>query len=74
MGVKKELHPIVGKKRTHLPPACYTLTKKEKHPCCKTLANLKVLDGYSSKIQNLVLVKELWLIGLNSYDCHALMQ
>ena len=59
MEVKKELHPIASEKRTYLPPACYTLTKEEKHRFCETLANLKVPDGYSSNIRNLVSVKEL---------------
>ena len=31
MRMKKELHPIAGKKRTYLPPICYKLTKEEKH-------------------------------------------
>ena len=72
--MKKELHPIANEKRTYLLPACYTLTKEEKHMFCETLANLKILDGYSSNISNLVSVKELRLISLKSYDCHALMQ
>ena len=74
MRMKKELHPIAGEKRTYLPPACYTLTKEEKHRFCETLANLKVPDGYSSNIRNLVSVKELCLIALKSHDFHALMQ
>ena len=74
MGVKKELHPIASEKRTYLPLACYTLTKEDKHQFCETLANLKVPDGYSSNICNLVSVKELRLIGIKSHDCHALMQ
>ena len=74
MGVKKESHPIAGEKRTYLPPACYTLTKKEKHYFCETLAKLKVSDGYSSNRHNLVSMNELRLIGLKYHDCHALIQ
>ena len=59
MGVKKELHPIAGEKRTYLSHSYYTLTKEKKHQFFETLANLKVLDGYSSNIRNLVSVKEL---------------
>ncbi|XP_062103264.1 uncharacterized protein LOC133814298 [Humulus lupulus] len=75
MGVKSELHPKVGdNKRTYLPPACFTLSKDEKRHFCETLANIKVPDGYSSNIRNLVSMKDLRLIGLKSHDCHALMQ
>uniref|UniRef100_A0A803PCS7 Transposase n=1 Tax=Cannabis sativa TaxID=3483 RepID=A0A803PCS7_CANSA len=74
MGVKSELHPTVSEKRTYLPPACFTLSKDEKRKFCETLANIKVPDGYSSNISNLVSIKDFRLIGLKSHDCHALMQ
>ncbi|XP_060968728.1 uncharacterized protein LOC133036227 [Cannabis sativa] len=35
---------------------------------------MKVPDGYSSNIKNLVNETELKLMGLKSHDCHALMQ
>ena len=37
-------------------------------------AQVKVPQGYSSNIKSLVQLKELKLVGLNSHDCHVLMQ
>ena len=42
MGVRTNLAPKVGEKRTYLPPACYTLNKEEKRGICHCLANVKV--------------------------------
>ncbi|XP_062114091.1 uncharacterized protein LOC133825119 [Humulus lupulus] len=71
---KKELAPKVEENRTYLPPACYTLKKDEKHQFCETLAKIKVPDGFSSNIRNLVSLKDCRLQGLKSHDCHVLMQ
>ena len=61
-------------KKKIIPPACYTLTKEEK--CCvlKTLSEVKVLEGYSSNVKNLVSMTDLKLNGLKSHDCHVLLQ
>ncbi|KAM6548166.1 hypothetical protein CsatB_019842 [Cannabis sativa] len=74
MGIRQSLAPEKKGERLYLPPACFTLSKKEKQPVCKSLANMKVPDGYSSNIKNLVNETELKLMGLKSHDCHALMQ
>ncbi|TXG66608.1 hypothetical protein EZV62_007883 [Acer yangbiense] len=74
MGLRKKLVPDMDKTRIYLPPACYTLSRAEKAIFCKTLANLKVPDGYCSNFRNLVNLEELKLQGLKSHDCHALMQ
>ena len=74
MGVRKELAPKVGEKRTYLPPASFTLTKEEKRVMCQCLFDVKVPDGYSSNIRALVDMKELKLVGPKSHDCHTLMQ
>ncbi|XP_062073833.1 uncharacterized protein LOC133778034 [Humulus lupulus] len=71
---KKDLAPETGERRTYLPPTCYTLKKDEKCKLCETLANVKVPDGYSSNIRNLVSLKDCRLISLKSHDCHVLMQ
>ena len=42
MGLRAELAPKVGLKRTYLPPACYTLSRMEKKALLQSLANLKV--------------------------------
>ena len=75
MKIRDELAPKVSDgKRTYLPPACYTLTKKEKLAFCRSLKEINVPDGYSSNIKNLVSIDDLKLQGLKSHDCHVLMQ
>ena len=74
MGLRSELAPRFGLKRTYLPPACYTLSKEEKKIVLQTLADLKVPEGYCSNFRNLVSMEELKLSGLKSHDYHALMQ
>ena len=75
MKIRDKLAPTVKeRKRTFLPPACYTLTKDEKLRFCKPLKSIKVPDGYSSNIKNLVSTKDLKIQGLKSHDCHVLMQ
>ena len=63
IGVRPELAPQFTEKRTYLPTACYNLKRKEKRRICETLANIKVPNGYSSNIRNLVSIKDLRLIG-----------
>ncbi|KAM6596035.1 hypothetical protein CsatA_006559 [Cannabis sativa] len=74
IGIRQSLAPEKKGERLYLPPACFTLSKKEKQTVCKSLANMKVPDGYSSNIKNLVNETKLKLMGLKSHDCHALMQ
>jgi len=61
-------------KTIYLPPACHTLSRKEKLSFCQCLRRVKVPEGYSSNIKSLVQLKELKLVGLNSHDCDMLMQ
>ncbi|KAL6310976.1 hypothetical protein AAG906_019942 [Vitis piasezkii] len=72
--LQARLTPRFGLKRTYLPPACYTLSRKEKKIVLQTLADLKVPEGYCSNFRNLVSMEELKLNGLKSHDYHALMQ
>ena len=75
MGIRDELAPTLKKnKRTFLPAACYTFSRDEKTRFCKVLKSIKVPTGYSLNIKNLVLIKDLKLQGLKSYDYHVLMQ
>ncbi|KAF1869530.1 hypothetical protein Lal_00017105 [Lupinus albus] len=67
-----ELGPIMKGKHTFLPPTAYTLSRKEKLEFCKFIHDVKVSEGYSSNIQNLVSIKDLKLISLKSHDCHAI--
>ncbi|XP_021763790.1 uncharacterized protein LOC110728454 [Chenopodium quinoa] len=75
MGIRSELHAVVNDKgRAYLPPAAYTLSRKEKIEFCESLAGVKVPEGYSSNIRNFVNMENLKLVGLKSHDCHVLMQ
>ena len=74
MGIRSQLHPRSDGKKIYLPPACHTLSKKEKISFCQCHCWVKVPQGYSSNIKILVHLKELKLVGLKSHDCHVLMQ
>ncbi|KAL4575120.1 hypothetical protein LXL04_021961 [Taraxacum kok-saghyz] len=64
MGIRPELAPIEkDKKRTYLPPACYTMSKNEKKSFCECLHGVKVPSGYSANIKRLVSMKDLKLLG-----------
>jgi len=74
MNIRGELAPIQVGKHTYLPPTCYTVSKDEKISFCQCLKGVKVLQGHSSNVNILVSMQDLRLIGLNSHDCHILMQ
>ena len=74
LGIRKELHVIKNENRRYLPPAAYTLSRNEKVKLCESLAGIKVPEGYSSNIRNLVSLEDLKLVGLKSQYCHVLMQ
>ncbi|KAK2368893.1 hypothetical protein QL285_082056 [Trifolium repens] len=74
MGIREELAPQSTDTRTVLPPACHTLSRKEKKNFCMCLRSIKVPHGYSSNVKSLVSMKDLKLVGLKSHDCHVLMQ
>ncbi|KAL0551927.1 hypothetical protein IC582_011020 [Cucumis melo] len=71
---RPELAPISSEKKILIPPACYTFTKEEKLCVLKTLSRIKVPEGYSSNIRNLVSMTDLKLNSLKSHDCHVLIQ
>src|SRR3954465_560159 len=60
-GMRTELGPVTKGRRTYLPPAVYTLSRKEKKTLCKFLSEVKVPEGYSSDIRRLVSMKDLKL-------------
>lgn len=74
MGIRNELAPVKKGNRTYLPPAAHTLSRKEKIVLCKFLHEVKVPEGYSSNIKNLVCMKDLKLKGLKTHDCHIIME
>ncbi|XP_042441186.1 uncharacterized protein LOC122026513 [Zingiber officinale] len=75
MGIRSSLHPIEkGQKKVYLPPASFSMGKKEKGIFCKVLKKIKVPDGYASNISRCVQMKPPKLVGLKSHDNHILMQ
>jgi len=74
MGILSKLHPQSIGRRTYLPPACHSLSRKEKQTFYQCLKSVKVPQGYSSNISTLVSMQDLKLVGLKSHDCHVLMQ
>ncbi|XP_031127665.1 uncharacterized protein LOC116029765 [Ipomoea triloba] len=74
MGIRPSLAPRSGDKKTYLPPAAHTLSRKERISFCECLRGVKVPQWYSSNISRLVNIQDLKLVGLKSHDCHALMQ
>ncbi|KAL8156659.1 hypothetical protein AgCh_001665 [Apium graveolens] len=63
LGVRAELAPQQSGKRAYLPPACYTLSRKEKISFCECLSSVNVPSGYSSNPKNLVSMKDLKLLA-----------
>ncbi|KAI5317472.1 hypothetical protein L3X38_037179 [Prunus dulcis] len=74
MGVKTDLQPEYGERRTRLPPGPWNLSRAEKREVCNSFYGMKVPEGYSSNIKNLVSLQDSRLLGLKSHDCHTLMQ
>nr|XP_017233155.1 PREDICTED: uncharacterized protein LOC108207204 [Daucus carota subsp. sativus] len=74
MGVRPDLAPEVGEKRTYLPPAPYTLSRAEKRTMLGSLSHMKLPYGHSSNIKNCVSMSDLKIYGLKSHDCHTLLQ
>ena len=47
MGIRDQLHPRFDGKKIYLPPACHTLSRKEKINFCQCPRRVKVPHGYS---------------------------
>ncbi|KAI5348109.1 hypothetical protein L3X38_000996 [Prunus dulcis] len=74
MGVKTDLQPEYGERRTRLPHGPWNLSRAEKREVCNSFYGMKVPEGYSLNIKNLVSLQDSRLLGLKSHDCHTLMQ
>nr|XP_043637988.1 uncharacterized protein LOC122608988 [Erigeron canadensis] len=73
-GIRLELAPVEkDRRRTYLPPACYTMSKDERTQSCKCLRDIKVPSSNSANIKSLVSMKDCKLQGMKSHDCHVLM-
>ena len=62
IGIRDQLHPIAKGSRAYLPPACHTMSTKEKRCFCHCLRNMKVPQGCSSNIKILVSINDLKLV------------
>lgn len=75
LGIRSELHAQNCPNGKHrLPPASFTLTKREKNILCGVLQNVKMPDGYASNISRCVRMNENKVVNLKSHDCHILIQ
>ena len=74
MGIRHSLHLKVNNGKILKPPACYTLSKKDRHEFCEFLQSVKYPDGYAANISRCVNIKEGKISGLKSHDCHVLLQ
>ncbi|CAL9010599.1 unnamed protein product [Prunus brigantina] len=74
MGVKTDLQPEYGERRTRLPPGPWNLSRAEKRAVCNSFYGIKIPEGYWSNKKNLVSLKDSRFLGLKSHDCHTLMQ
>ncbi|XP_042466217.1 uncharacterized protein LOC122048759 [Zingiber officinale] len=74
MGIKPQLAPKIGEKRTYLPPTACSFTKNERLQVCRSLMDIKVSEDFSSNMKNLVCMDEMKLSSLKSHDSHVIMQ
>ncbi|XP_074324039.1 uncharacterized protein LOC141660961 [Apium graveolens] len=74
MGVRHDLAPQVGEKKTYLPPSPFTLSKVEKKKVLNSFLSMKLPSGHGSNIKNCVSMSDLKIYGLKSHDCHILLQ
>ncbi|KAL6286413.1 hypothetical protein ACE6H2_010803 [Prunus campanulata] len=68
------LEPLTGEEVLHMVEGPWNLSRAEKRAVCNSFYGMKVPEGYSSNIKNLVSLQDSRLLGLKSHDCHTLMQ
>lgn len=74
MKIRPELHaPPTGDGKFLFHPACYTMTLAEKKAFCEFLREIKVPDGYSSKISHYVDATKAKISGMKCHDCHVFL-
>ncbi|BBN68908.1 hypothetical protein Prudu_638S000100 [Prunus dulcis] len=74
MGVKTDLQPEYGGRRTRLPLGPWNFSRTKKRAVGNSFYGMKVPEGYSSNIKNLVSLQDSRLLGLKSHNCHTLTQ
>ena len=73
MGIRPELAPQTDGKKTYLPPAPYTLSRKEKISFLECLKSIEVPTDYSFNTSNKVSIKDMKIFGMKSHDYHVMM-
>ncbi|KAL6282054.1 hypothetical protein ACE6H2_012983 [Prunus campanulata] len=68
------LEPLTGEEVLQMVEGPWNLSRAEKRAVCNSFYGMKVPEGYSSNIKNLVSLQDSRLLGLKSHDCHTLMQ
>ncbi|KAH7842091.1 hypothetical protein Vadar_001397 [Vaccinium darrowii] len=75
LSIRPGLHPQqIGPDKIYLPPACFSMTLKEKVDFLKILKQVTVPDGYASNLSCCIHLKQRKIIGLKSHDAHTMMQ
>ena len=64
----------VGNDKTRIPHACYHMNASENDSFLQVLKDVRVPDGYSSKISHCVKLKEHKISGMKNHDNYILMQ
>ncbi|XP_061373828.1 uncharacterized protein LOC133316129 [Gastrolobium bilobum] len=73
--VRPDLHLVEDTRgRTFKPRAPYTLNKDKKLELLRWVKDLKLPDGYASKLSRCVDMNEAKLFGMKSHDCHVFFQ
>ncbi|KAL6624425.1 hypothetical protein ACP70R_031746 [Stipagrostis hirtigluma subsp. patula] len=74
MGIRPELHaPPTGDGKYLFQRARYTMALPEKKTFCENLTQIKVPDGYSSKVSHYVDPKNGKISGMKCHDCHVFL-
>ncbi|KAL5158594.1 hypothetical protein HKD37_15G043029 [Glycine soja] len=71
MGIRSQLHPRSDGKKIYLPPACHTLSRKEKISLCQCLRRVKVPQGYQFGQCLSISVIQLWILHLTETSVRA---
>ena len=75
MGIRHELHlQKTRNDKSYLPPACFTMTPKEKDSFLRVSQDIRVPNGYALNISRCIQLNQRKIIGLKSHNNHILMQ
>jgi hypothetical protein len=73
--LRGNLHPDrTNPNKTFLPPACFTMSTKEKYYFLTILMNARLPHGYASNVSHCVKLKECCSRDMKSHDNHIFIQ